>query len=489
MKPTKKLTTTAGVPVVDNQNAMTAGPRGPMLLQDIWFLEKLAHFDREVIPERRMHAKGSAAYGSFTVTHDITQYTRAKLFSQVGKKTDLFVRFSTVAGERGAADAERDIRGAAMKFYTEEGNWDLVGNNTPVFFMRDPLKFPDLNHAVKRDPRTNLRSPKNNWDFWTLLPEALHQVTIVMSDRGIPASYRHMHLFGSHTFSLVNARNERTWVKFHFKTQQGIKNLTDEEAAQVIANDRESNQRDLYGAIENKNYPRWTLCVQVMPEKDAAKVPYHPFDLTKIWPHKDYPLIEVGVLELNRNPENYFAEVEQAAFNPANVVPGIGFSPDKMLQGRLFSYGDAQRYRLGVNHSQIPVNAPRCPFHSYHRDGSMRVDGNHGGTIGYEPNSEGQWQEQPDFREPPLSIEGAADHWNHRVDENYYSQPGALFRLMTPAQQQVLFENTARSVGGAPREIQLRHIGNCLKADPAYGRGVAKALGIPEAQISAGKTV
>jgi len=468
---------------------MTAGPRGPMLLQDIWFLEKLAHFDREVIPERRMHAKGSAAYGSFTVTHDITQYTRAKLFSQVGKKTDLFVRFSTVAGERGAADAERDIRGAAMKFYTEEGNWDLVGNNTPVFFMRDPLKFPDLNHAVKRDPRTNLRSPKNNWDFWTLLPEALHQVTIVMSDRGIPASYRHMHLFGSHTFSLINARNERTWVKFHFKTQQGIKNLTDKEAAQVIAKDRESNQRDLYGAIENKDYPRWTLCVQVMPEKDAAKVPYHPFDLTKIWPHKDYPLIEVGVLELNRNPENYFAEVEQAAFNPANVVPGIGFSPDKMLQGRLFSYGDAQRYRLGVNHSQIPVNAPRCPFHSYHRDGSMRVDGNHGGTIGYEPNSEGQWLEQPDFREPPLSIEGAADHWNHRVDENYYSQPGALFRLMTPAQQQVLFENTARSVGGAPREIQLRHIGNCLKADPAYGRGVAKALGIPEAQISAGKTV
>ena len=342
----------------------------------------------------------------------------------------------------------------------------------------DPLKFPDLNHAVKRDPRTNMRSAKNNWDFWTLLPEALHQVTIVMSDRGIPASYRHMHGFGSHTFSFINASNERYWVKFHFATQQGIKNLTDEEAAQIVANDRESNQRDLYEAIEKKDYPRWTMSVQIMPENDAAKVPYHPFDLTKIWPKKDYPLIEVGVLELNRNPENYHAEVEQAAFNPANVVPGISFSPDKMLQARLFSYGDAQRYRLGVNHSQIPVNAPKCPFHSYHRDGAMRVDGNQGSTIGYEPNSYGQWQEQPDFSEPPLSIEGAADHWNHREDDDYYSQPRALFRLMTPAQQQVLFENTARSVGGAPREIQLRHIANCTKADPAYGAGVAKALGI-----------
>lgn len=475
---TKKLTTAGGAPVPDNQNVMTAGPRGPVLLQDVWLLEKLAHFDREVIPERRMHAKGSAAYGSFTVTHDITKYTRAKIFSKIGKKTDLFTRFSTVAGERGAADAERDIRGFSVKFYTEEGNWDLVGNNTPVFFLRDPLKFPDLNHAVKRDPRTNMRSAKNNWDFWTLLPEALHQVTIVMSDRGIPASYRHMHGFGSHTFSFINASNERYWVKFHFATQQGIKNLTDEEAAQIVANDRESNQRDLYEAIEKKDYPRWTMSVQIMPENDAAKVPYHPFDLTKIWPKKDYPLIEVGVLELNRNPENYHAEVEQAAFNPANVVPGISFSPDKMLQARLFSYGDAQRYRLGVNHSQIPVNAPKCPFHSYHRDGAMRVDGNQGSTIGYEPNSYGQWQEQPDFSEPPLSIEGAADHWNHREDDDYYSQPRALFRLMTPAQQQVLFENTARSVGGAPREIQLRHIANCTKADPAYGAGVARALGI-----------
>lgn len=480
----RKLTNNTGSPVTDNQNIMTAGPHGPVLLQDVWFLEKLAHFDREVIPERRMHAKGSGAYGTFTVTHDITKYTKAKIFSEVGKKTEMFTRFSTVAGERGAADAERDIRGFAMKFYTEEGNWDLVGNNTPVFFLRDPLKFPDLNHAVKRDPHTNMRSAKNNWDFWSSLPEALHQVTIVMSDRGIPASYRHMHGFGSHTYSMINASNERFWVKFHFRTQQGIKNLTDQEAEAIVAKDRESNQRDLLESIESGNFPRWTLFIQVMPEKDAATCPYNPFDLTKVWFKKDYPLIEVGFMELNRNPANYFAEVEQAAFNPASIVPGISFSPDKMLQGRLFSYGDAQRYRLGINHHQIPVNAARCPFHSYHRDGAMRVDGNYGSTIGYEPNSYREWQEQPDFKEPPLSLEGAADHWNHREDEDYFYQPGLLFKLMDKSQQEVLFANTARAMGDAPREIMLRHIGNCMRADPAYGKGVADALGIPLSEVS-----
>ncbi|MNK57275.1 Catalase [compost metagenome] len=473
----KKLTTAFGAPVVDNQNIQTAGPRGPALLQDVWFLEKLAHFDREVIPERRMHAKGSGAYGTFTVTHDITRYTRAKIFGEVGKKTPMFARFSTVAGERGAADAERDIRGFALKFYTEEGNWDLVGNNTPVFFMRDPLKFPDLNHAIKRDPRTGLRSANSNWDFWTSLPEALHQVTVVMSDRGLPRSFRHMHGFGSHTFSFLNAQNERFWVKFTLKTQQGIQNLTDAEAEELVGKDRESSHRDLYDSIENKDFPRWTLYVQIMPEKEAGTYHLNPFDLSKVWPHGDYPLIEVGVLELNRNADNHFAEVEQAAFNPANVVPGISFSPDKMLQGRLFSYGDAQRYRLGVNHSHIPVNAPKCPFHSYHRDGQMRVDGNMGGTLGYEPNSEQEWAEQPDFREPPLSIEGAADHWNHRVDEDYYSQPRALFRLMTAAQQQALFDNTARAISGASEQVKQRHIGNCTLCDPAYGAGVAEAIG------------
>ncbi|MCH9639370.1 MAG: catalase, partial [Betaproteobacteria bacterium] len=287
MENKKSLTTTNGAPVADNQNVMTAGARGPMLLQDVWYLEKMAHFDREVIPERRMHAKGSAAYGSFTVTHDISPYTKAKIFSEIGKKTDVFLRFSTVAGERGAADAERDIRGFAVKFYTEEGNWDLVGNNTPVFFLRDPLKFPDLNHAVKRDPRTNLRSANNNWDFWTLLPEALHQITIVMSDRGNPRTYRHMHGFGSHTFSLINANNERFWVKFHFKSMQGIENLTDEESAKLIGDDRESAQRDLYESIENGDSPRWAMKIQVMPEKEADTYSINPFDLTKVWPHSD----------------------------------------------------------------------------------------------------------------------------------------------------------------------------------------------------------
>ena len=479
-----KLTTAFGAPVVDNNNTQTAGTRGPALLQDVWLLEKLAHFDREVIPERRMHAKGSGAFGTFTVTHDITKYTRAKIFSEIGKQTPMFARFSTVAGERGAADAERDIRGFAFKFYTEEGNWDMVGNNTPVFFMRDPLNFPDLNHAVKRDPRTGLRSAENNWDFWTQLPEALHQVTIVMSDRGLPKTFRHMHGFGSHTFSLINAANERHWVKFHFRTQQGIQNLTDAEAETLVGKDRESSRRDLYESIERREFPRWTFYIQIMPEKDAATYHVNPFDLTKVWPTGDYPLIEVGVVELNRNPENHFADVEQAAFSPANVVPGISFSPDKMLQGRLFSYGDAQRYRLSVNFHQIPVNAPKCPTHSYHRDGLMRVDGNSGGITSYNPNSRGEWREQPEFKEPPLTLEGAADHWNHRVDEDYFSQPGTLFRKMSPPQQQALFANTARAIAGVSKPVQQRHVDHCTRADAEYGSGVAKAILVHEQMTS-----
>jgi catalase len=441
-------------------------------------MEKLAHFDREVIPERRMHAKGWGAYGTFTVTADITRYTRARVFSGAGKKTDVFVRFSTVAGERGAADAERDIRGFAVKFYTEEGNWDLVGNNTPVFFFRDPLRFPDLNHAIKRDPRTGLRSAINNWDFWTLLPEALHQVTIVMSERGIPKTFRHMHGFGSHTFSMINGANERTWVKFHFRSQQGIENLSDIQAADIVAHDRESHGRDLFNAIERGDYPRWTLCVQVMSEEQARAHRHNPFDLTKVWPKREFPLIEVGVLELNRNQENYFAEVEQSAFSPANVVPGIGFSPDKMLQARLFSYGDAHRHRLGVNGHLIPVNAPRCPHLSYHRDGAMRVDGNLGATTPYHPNTAGLWGNQPDFSEPPLPLSGMADHWDHRVDDDHWEQPGNLFRLMTESQRHVLFGNTARQLADTPSYIKERHVLNCARADGRYGAGVAAALGI-----------
>lgn len=472
----KGLTTAAGAPVANNNNVATAGPRGPMLLQDVWFLEKLAHFDREVIPERRMHAKGSGAYGTFTVTHDITAFTRAKLFSQIGKKTDLFIRFSTVAGERGAADAERDIRGFSIKFYTEEGNWDLVGNNTPVFYLRDPLKFPDLNHVVKRDPRTNLRNNTYKWDFFSLQPESLHQLTIDFSDRGLPFSYRTMHGFGSHTFSFINSNNERFWVKFHLKSRQGIANLMDDDAKRLVAEDRESSQRDLFEHIENGDFPRWKLYVQVMPEAEASQTPYNPFDLTKVWPHGDYPLIEVGELELNRNPDNYFAEVEQVAMSPANVVPGIGFSPDRMLQGRLFSYGDAHRYRLGVNHHQIPVNKPRCPFHNYHRDGAMRVDGNSGNGPTYEPNSFGVFQEQPDFSEPPLTLEGAADHWNHREDTDYFSQPRKLYELLSDEEHQRMFQRIAGDMKDVPAFIQQRQIGLFSEVHPDYGAGVAAAL-------------
>ncbi|MDE7069067.1 MAG: catalase [Alistipes sp.] len=475
----KKLTSENGRPIADNQNIQTAGTRGPVVLQDTWYLEKLAHFDREVIPERRMHAKGTGAFGTFTVTHDISRYTRASIFAEVGKKTDCLVRFSTVAGERGAADAERDIRGFAMRFYTDTGNWDLVGNNTPVFFLRDPLKFPDLNHAIKRDPRTGMRSPNSNWDFWTLLPEALHQVTITMSPRGIPASFRHMHGFGSHTFSFYDRENKRTWVKFHLRTLQGIKNLTDAEAEAVIAKDRESNQRDLFEAIERGDYPRWRLQVQLMTEEQARNYEINPFDLTKVWYHGDFPLHDVGILELNRNPENFFAEIEQAAFNPTNIIDGIGFSPDKMLQGRLFSYGDAQRYRLGVNYNLIPVNRPRCPFHAYHRDGAMRTDDNYGDAKAYEPNSYGEWKESPEMREPPLKTSGAVYNYDEReFDDDYFTQPGKLWRLMSEADRRATCENTARAMGDSELFIKQRHVRNCSYADENYGKGVARALGI-----------
>ncbi|MCL1799374.1 MAG: catalase [Eggerthellaceae bacterium] len=474
----KKLTRTNGAPVPDHQDVATAGPRGPMVLQDVWFLEKMAHFDREVIPERRMHAKGSGAFGKFTTTHDVTQYTKAKLFSEIGKETEVFVRFSTVAGERGAADAERDIRGFAIKFYTEEGNWDLVGNNTPVFFIRDPIHFSDLNHAVKRDPKTNMRSAQNNWDYWTMLPESLHQITIVMSDRGIPDGYRHMHGFGSHTYSLFNDKNERVWVKFTFRTQQGIENLSDEEAEALVAKDRESSQNDLFGAIENGDFPRWTLYFQIMTEEQARNHRDSPFDITKVWSHEEYPLIEVGELELNRNPENYFADVEQAAFNPASIVPGVGHSPDKLLQGRLFSYGDAQRYRLGVNHSLIPVNTPKVPVHAYHRDGLMRVDGNYGATKGYHPNSFGEWEAQPEFKEPPLAMEGAVGHYSQYDDDDCFYQPGDLFRLLEEDKRVLLIKNTAANIAPVTDNVKYRHAAHCYLADKEYGTRIAEALGL-----------
>ncbi len=472
----KQLTTSAGIPVGDNQNSLTAGPRGPLLVQDWQLFEKHAHFNRERIPERVVHAKGSGAYGTFTCTGDITRYTKAAIFSKVGKKTECFLRFSTVAGERGAADAERDVRGFAMKFYTEEGNWDLVGNNTPVFFVRDPYKFPDFIRTQKRDPKTNLRSKTAMWDFWSLSPESLHQVTILFSDRGLPKSFRNMNGYGSHTYSLINAKGERVWVKFHFKTMQGIATLTDKEAERIVGQDRESHQRDLFEAIERKEFPKWRAMVQIMPEADAETTPYNPFDLTKVWPHRDYPLIEVGVMELNRNPENYFAEVEQAAFSPANVVPGISHSPDKMLQFRIFAYGDAHRYRLGVNYESLPVNRPHCPVANYHRDGAMRFDDNAGGSVNYEPNSFGGPVEDRRFVEPPLEISGDADRYNHREGNDDYTQAGNLYRLMPAAERKRLHQAIAGAMEGVPKEIVERQLAHFKKADPAYAEGVRRAL-------------
>jgi len=484
MSDTPRLTTAGGAPVADNQNSMTAGPRGPLLMQDVHLIEKLAHFNRERIPERVVHAKGSGAFGTFTVTNDISKYTKAKIFGDVGKKTEMLARFSTVAGEAGAADAERDVRGFALKFYTEEGNWDLVGNNTPVFFIRDPLKFPDFIHSQKRDPKSHLRSGTMQWDFWSHSPESLHQVTILFSERGQPKTLRHMNGYGSHTYSFINEENERFWVKFHFKTMQGIETNSGDEVAKLIGEDRESHQRDLFTSIEEGNYPKWRLMVQIMPEADAEKTWYNPFDLTKVWPHGDYPLIEVGIMELNRNPENYFADIEQAAFEPNNTVPGIGFSPDKMLQSRLFAYQDAHRYRLGVNYTQIPANKPRCPVHSYQRDGAMRVDGNGGAAPVYEPNSFGGPVDAARFKEPPLKISGDADHYDHREGNDDYRQAGDLFRLMNEAQKTHLLDAIAGAMDGVPEDIQRRQIGHFLKADKAYGEGVASRLGLSVADAA-----
>ena len=476
----KKFTTATGTPIGDNQNSITAGKRGPTLLQDTWLLEKLAHFDRERIPERVVHAKGSAAYGELTITNDISKYSKADIFNKVGKKTKAFLRFSTVAGERGAADAERDVRGFALKFYTNEGNWVIVGNNTPVFFIKDAVKFPDFIHTQKRDPKTNLRSATAAWDFWSLHPESLHQVTILMSDRGIPRSYREMHGFGSHTYSFINAKNERFWVKFHFKSMQGIHNLTNREAEALVAKDRESHQKDLFENIEKGNFPKWRFCIQVMPEKDAASYRFNPFDLTKTWSHKDYPLIEVGILELNKNPENYFAEVEQAAFNPANIVPGIGYSPDKMLQGRLFSYGDTQRYRLGINHSALPVNASIAPVSNTHRDGFMQM-GKFGAERNYNPSIYEDYKEDTNALEPPLFIkEGdTMNRYNHReYEDNYFVQAGDLYRLMSAEQKEALCQNIKEAMEGVPNEIKKRQIEHFKKADENYGRRVEELLNL-----------
>ncbi len=472
------MTTEAGIPVADNQNSLTAGPRGPVLMADYQLMERMAHFNRERVPERVVHAKGAGAYGKLTITGDISQYTSAKLFSNIGNQCDMLLRFSTVAGEHGSADTARDPRGFACKFYTEAGNWDLVGNNTPVFFVRDPLKFQDFIHSQKRHPQTGMRDNTMQWDFWSLSPESLHQVTILFSDRGIPASYRHMHGFSSHTYSLWNHKGERFWVKWHFKTEQGIKCLTNTEASNIAGRDLDYHRRDLFNAIETGDYPTWRVQLQIMPEKDAETYPIHPFDLTKVWPHKDYPPVDVAILELNRNPNNYFAEIEQAAFEPGNTPHGMGVSPDKMLQARLLSYPDAHRYRIGANYTQLPVNQPHCPVNTYNRDGHMRFDGNFGGQVNYEPNSFNGPTDDKRLSEPPLKIYGDADRYDHRKNNDDYHQAGDLYRLMNADQKNQLINNIVEAMQPVPQAIQLRQIAHFNKADPDYGARVAKGLGL-----------
>lgn len=473
----KIMTTTGGNPIADNQNSLTAGERGPVLLQDYQLIQKLAHQNRERIPERVVHAKGSGAFGVLEITEDISKYTKAKVL-QKGEKTKLLLRFSTVAGERGAADAERDVRGFALKFYTKEGNWDLVGNNTPVFFVRDAYKFPDFIHTQKRDPQTNLRSNTAMWDFWSLSPESLHQVTILMSDRGLPKSFRNINGYGSHTYSLINSKNERFWVKFHFKTLQGIETLTNKEAEAIVGKDRESNQRDLFENIEKGNFPKWSFEIQIMSEEEAKKCSFNPFDLTKVWPHGDYPMIKVGTMTLNENPKNYFQQVEQASFSPSNIVPGISYSPDKMLQARIFSYPDAQRYRVGTHYEMLPVNRPIVEVNTYNFDGSMNFDIKEPTKAFYEPNSFDGAVEDKSYLEPDLAVGDIAKRYDHRVGNDDFSQPRALFLLMSNSQKEQLFSNIKDAMAGVPRDIVDRQIALFEKVHPDYAAGVKKALGI-----------
>ena len=481
----RTLTTNFGAPIDDDQNTMTAGSPGPALLQDIHLIEKLAHFDRERIPERVVHAKGAGAHGYFEVTHDVTRYTKAKFLSEVGKRTEVLARFSTVGGEKGSADAARDPRGFAVKFYTEEGNYDLVGNNTPVFFIRDPLKFPDFIHTQKRHPATNLKDPDMFWDFLSLTPESVHQVTILFSDRGTPRSYRHMNGYSGHTFKWYNDKGEHYWVKTHLKTDQGIQNLTRQEADRLAGEDPDHATRDLYQAIARGEYPSWTVSLQIMTPEQAAEYRFDPFDITKVLPHGDYPLVPAGRMVLNRNPENYFAEVEQAAFSPGNFVPGIAASPDKLLQGRLFSYHDTHRHRLGPNYHLIPVNrAKGVAADNYQRDGAMRTDANAGGGPNYYPNTFGGPQPMPEAAEPTFEVSGMAARQPYTHPNDDFVQAGALYRkVMTDQDRDHLIGNIVAHLGNAQKHLQLRQTALFYKADPEYGRRVAEGLGLSTQEI------
>lgn len=472
------LTTAQGDPVASNENSITAGPRGPVLLQDAHLLERMAHFNRERVPERVVHAKGSGAFGTFRVTRAIPELTIAQLLQKEGTECRMLARFSTVAGEKGFADTVRDPRGFALKFYTEDGNWDMVGNNTPIFFVRDPVKFQDFIHSQKRHPATGRRSETMMFDFWGLRPESLHQTLYMFGDRGIPRGYRFMNGYSSHTYSLWNAKGERYYVKWHFHTQQGVQNLTEDEATEIAGKNPDFAFQDLHDAIERGEYPKWKVSLQVMPEADAETYRIHPFDLTKTWPHADYPLMEVGEFELNENPSNYFAQIEQAAFEPNNMPRGFGASPDKMLQGRLMSYADAHRYRIGINYAELPVNRAVAPVNTYNRDGQLRFDGNFGGAPVYEPNSFGGPVASGEaVQEPPLKLTGEVGRYGWpETDEDYYSQPGELFRLMKPAEQERVYGNFARHLGATPQFIQDRYLGHLDKVDLKLGKGVRDAI-------------
>lgn len=487
----KKLTTASGRPYYEHENTQSVGSRGPLLLQDVILHEKMAHFNRERIPERIVHAKGSGAFGTFTVTHDISKYTKAKIFNKIGKETKVFLRFSTVGGETGSADTERDPRGFAIKFYTEDGNWDLVGNNTPIFFIKDPKKFSDFIHTQKRDPRTNCKSATMTWDFWSLNPESLHQVMFLMSDRGTPFNYRHMNGYGSHTFSLINSDNQKVWVKFHFKTNQGIKNFTDAEAGTKKSEDPDFAQRDLIESIDNKDFPSWSVKIQVMTQDEAKNLSFNPFDLTKVWSHKDFPLIDVGQLELNEVPKNYFADVEQSAFAPAHVVDGIDYSPDKMLQGRLLSYPDAQRYRLGANYEQIPVN--RCPFavNNYQRNGAMRIDGNGEDSPNYYPNSFDEIVAEESYKQPAQKLDFNVADWfdrNGEGEDDHYSQPRDFFnKVLNDYDRHNLVSNIVGAMSGISGdkkdEIINRQLCHFFRIDEKLGGAIAKGLGVDVKEV------
>lgn len=484
------MTTNFGAPVSDNQNSLSAGNPGPLLIADYHLIEKNAHFNRERVPERVVHAKGAGAFGYFEVTNDVTEFTKAAFLSDRGKRTEMLARFSTVAGERGAADTERDPRGFALKFYTEEGNYDLVGNNTPIFFIRDAVKFPDFIHSQKRNPQTNLREADMQWDFWSHSPESLHQVTYLMGDRGIPQSHEFMNGYGSHTFSWINRDGKMCWVKYHLKTEQGIKNFTRQEAAAILAQDPDYATRSLFERIARGEPACWKMYVQIMPLEDAPNYRFDPFDVTKVWSHKDYPLIEVGRMVLDRNPDNYFAQIEQAAFEPSNVVPGIWFSPDKMLQGRIFAYADAHRYRIGPNYHLLPVNqAKNAKVANYGRDGHMAYGDNGGAAVNYEPNSRGGPVEQKHFMEPSQVLHGDTGRYEqHTYRNDDYTQPGDLYRLMDTAAQDRFVDTVVAAMTPARKEVQTRQLEHWRRVDASLGERLAKDLGLAPAPNGAATT-